>query len=105
MIKIFRKIHFVSSEIFLNRSEKYFSNSNWKGLKKYDGGTLLNQISHFVDLFQWLFGDLKSFMEQKSFENKKKMKTLVIFLFFLRIKFFASLNYSIKCFERIYIQK
>ena len=80
------KIHFVSSEIFLNRSEQYFSNSNWEGLKKYDGGTLLNQISHFVDLFQWLFGDLKSFYGAKIFENKKNENS-GHFSIFLRIKF------------------
>ena len=63
------KIHFVSSEIF-KQIRKYFQFKLERF--KYDGGTLLNQIRHFVDLFQWLFGDLKSFYGAKILKIKKK---------------------------------
>ena len=46
----FGRLHYISFDIFLNRSRRYFSSSDWKGKLKLDGGTLFNQISHFIDL-------------------------------------------------------
>lgn len=42
-----------------NRNEKYYQESNWKGTKNLDGGTLFTQFSHFIDLLYWFFGDVK----------------------------------------------
>lgn len=45
---------------FWNRNKNYYKNSDWKGSKKLDGGTLFTQFSHFIDLLYWLLGDIKS---------------------------------------------
>ena len=37
-----------------NRGTGYFS--GWRGTKELDGGTLLNQGIHYVDVLQWIFG-------------------------------------------------
>jgi len=43
------------------RSPEYFTSSNWKGTKKYDGGgCLMNQGIHAIDTMCWLAGNVKS---------------------------------------------
>lgn len=54
------KIYSVQLNCFWNRNEDYYKNSDWKGTKKLDGGTLFTQFSHFVDLLYWLIGDIKN---------------------------------------------
>ena len=44
---------------FWNRNPEYYLQSDWKGTKKLDGGTLYTQFSHFIDLLYFLFGDVK----------------------------------------------
>jgi len=45
---------------FWNRNEEYYRDSNWKGKKDMDGGTLFTQFSHFIDLLYWIVGDVKN---------------------------------------------
>jgi len=54
------KIFNVQLSCFWNRNENYYKESNWKGSKDMDGGTLFTQFSHFIDLLYWLIGDVKS---------------------------------------------
>lgn len=42
------------------RPQEYFDNSLWRGTLDQDGGTLLNQGIHYVDIMQWIAGDVKS---------------------------------------------
>lgn len=42
------------------RPQKYFDESNWKGTLKLDGGTLLTQGIHYIDIMQYLLGPAKS---------------------------------------------
>jgi UDP-N-acetyl-2-amino-2-deoxyglucuronate dehydrogenase len=53
------KIFSVQLNCFWNRNPEYYINSDWKGTKNLDGGTLFTQFSHFIDLLYWLFGDVK----------------------------------------------
>jgi len=53
------KIHNVQLNCFWNRNADYYTQSNWKGSKLLDGGTLFTQFSHFIDLLYWLIGDIK----------------------------------------------
>mgnify|MGYP000850985452 CR=1 FL=1 len=54
------KIANVQVNCFWNRNENYYKESDWKGKKSLDGGTLFTQFSHFIDLLYWLFGDVKN---------------------------------------------
>lgn len=56
----FKGIHLVNVNIFITRPESYFDDSDWRGTKFFDGGALLNQSSHFIDLLIWLLGPVKS---------------------------------------------
>jgi UDP-N-acetyl-2-amino-2-deoxyglucuronate dehydrogenase len=53
------KIFSVQLSCFWNRNAEYYTQSDWKGTEKLDGGTLFTQFSHFIDLLYWLFGDVK----------------------------------------------
>ncbi|MBL4716750.1 MAG: oxidoreductase [Bacteroidetes bacterium] len=44
---------------FWNRNFDYYNNSDWKGTRELDGGTLFTQFSHFIDLIYWMLGDVK----------------------------------------------
>ena len=54
----FGKIHLVQINVFWTRTSKYYSSDKWRGTKKLDGGTFLNQAIHYVDLLNWLFGSI-----------------------------------------------
>ncbi|MEI6048930.1 MAG: Gfo/Idh/MocA family oxidoreductase [Bacteroidota bacterium] len=54
------KIFSVQLNCFWNRNHEYYTQSEWKGTEKLDGGTLYTQFSHFIDLLYWLFGDIKN---------------------------------------------
>ncbi|MBZ0202447.1 MAG: Gfo/Idh/MocA family oxidoreductase [Ignavibacteria bacterium] len=53
------KILNVELNCFWNRNNEYYRQSDWKGKKEFDGGTLFTQFSHFIDLLYWLLGDIK----------------------------------------------
>lgn len=53
------KIINIQLSCFWNRTDEYYLNSDWKGKKKLDGGTLFTQFSHFIDLIYWLNGNIK----------------------------------------------
>lgn len=54
------KILNVELNCFWNRNDEYYRQSDWKGKKALDGGTLFTQFSHFIDLLYWLIGDFKT---------------------------------------------
>ncbi len=49
----------VQLNCFWNRNKDYYGSSEWKGTKDLDGGALYTQFSHFLDLLNWLIGDVK----------------------------------------------
>lgn len=49
----------VQLNCFWNRNDDYYKQSDWKGSKSMDGGTLYTQFSHFIDLLYWMIGDVK----------------------------------------------
>lgn len=54
------KIANVQVNCFWNRNENYYRESDWKGRRDLDGGTLFTQFSHFIDLLYWIVGDIKN---------------------------------------------
>lgn len=40
-----------------NRNESYYSEAPWRGTWALDGGTLMNQCTHGIDLLQWMMGE------------------------------------------------
>lgn len=54
------KIFMVQCNVLWNRRQGYYSESNWRGRKSLEGGSLHTQVSHFLDLMIWWFGDVVS---------------------------------------------
>lgn len=53
------KIFMVQCNVMWNRHQSYYSDSGWRGLKELEGGGLYTQVSHFIDLLVWWFGDIE----------------------------------------------
>jgi len=49
------KIHLVNLNIFWSRPQSYYDEASWRGTINLDGGVLLNQVIHYVDLLFYLF--------------------------------------------------
>ncbi len=69
---ILGEIFLVQLNCFWNRDKRYYTNNSWHGNKTLDGGTLFTQFSHFIDIFYWLFGDIKNIKTRlQSFNHKQ----------------------------------
>jgi predicted dehydrogenase len=53
-INKFGKISNITARILWNRNDDYYNQATWRGTKKMDGGTLMNQCIHNIDLLQWM---------------------------------------------------
>ena len=62
------KIFMVQCNVMWNRNPAYYQQSSWRGKKQSEGGALHTQVSHFLDLLVWWFGEIK--------ESKTIMDTL-----------------------------
>lgn len=56
----FGRIYQININVFWTRPQEYYSQSKWRGSWEFDGGALMNQASHYVDLLHWLFGSVES---------------------------------------------
>lgn len=45
-----------TARILWNRNMGYYTQAPWRGTWKLDGGTLMNQCIHNIDLLQWMLG-------------------------------------------------
>lgn len=52
----FGKIINATARILWTRDNNYYRQAPWRGTKELDGGTLMNQCIHNIDLLQWMMG-------------------------------------------------
>jgi UDP-N-acetyl-2-amino-2-deoxyglucuronate dehydrogenase len=50
----------VAVNVFWQRPQSYYNQDSWRGTWEFDGGALMNQASHYVDLLDWLVGPVES---------------------------------------------
>ncbi|MFD2923005.1 Gfo/Idh/MocA family protein [Halobacillus naozhouensis] len=50
------KISHVNATVNWNRNQDYYDQAPWRGTKQYDGGVLMNQAIHNLDLLLWFMG-------------------------------------------------
>ncbi len=50
----FGRIFAGTARILWNRNKEYYDKANWRGTWKLDGGCLINQCTHNIDLLQWM---------------------------------------------------
>ena len=53
----FGKLSHGSIHVRWNRNQNYYDQAPWRGKWASDGGTLMNQCIHGIDLLRWMFGD------------------------------------------------
>lgn len=53
----FGKLSHGSIHVRWNRNEGYYTQAPWRGTWAQDGGCLMNQCIHGIDLLRWMFGD------------------------------------------------
>ncbi|MCX5755738.1 MAG: Gfo/Idh/MocA family oxidoreductase [Gemmatimonadetes bacterium] len=58
----FGRIVVANATVWWTRPQEYYDQAPWRGTWEFDGGALLNQASHYVDLMQWLVGPVESVM-------------------------------------------
>ncbi|AHF08100.1 oxidoreductase [Desulfitobacterium metallireducens DSM 15288] len=56
----FGKLTHGQATVRWNRDENYYAQASWRGTKLQDGGVLMNQSIHNIDLLQWTFGPVES---------------------------------------------
>ena len=58
--KRFGRIYMVNVNVFWTRPQEYYDSARWRGTWEFDGGALMNQASHYIDLLDWLIGPIES---------------------------------------------
>lgn len=58
--KRFGRIYMVNINVFWTRPQDYYDSSDWRGTWEFDGGALMNQASHYIDLLDWMIGPVES---------------------------------------------
>jgi len=56
----FGRIFMVTINVFWSRPQSYYDSAKWRGTWEFDGGALMNQASHYIDLVDWLIGPVES---------------------------------------------
>lgn len=56
----FGKLTHGQATVRWNRNDDYYAQAPWRGTKLQDGGVLMNQSIHNIDLLQWMFGPVES---------------------------------------------
>lgn len=55
--KRFGRMFYGTAHIRWNRGYEYYSRAKWRGTWEQDGGALMNQCIHNIDLLRWMLGD------------------------------------------------
>lgn len=55
----FGKIGHANATVRWNRNQAYYDQAPWRGTKEMDGGVLMNQAIHNMDLLLWMMGDVE----------------------------------------------
>ena len=53
----FGKLSHGSIHVRWNRDHSYYDQASWRGTSEQDGGCLMNQCIHGIDLLRWMLGD------------------------------------------------
>ena len=56
----FGRIYLANTTVRWQRPQEYYDMAPWRGTWEFDGGALMNQASHYVDMIQWLVGPVES---------------------------------------------
>ena len=86
------------SNILWCRPDSYYKEDSWRGTTKLDGGVILNQSSHYIDLLLWLFGDYtEANIIRKTLKRKIESEDTAIINIFFKKKIIANVVMTTLC--------
>ena len=67
----FGRLYMANVTVRWTRPQAYYDAESWRGTWEFDGGALMNQASHYVDLLQWLMGPVESVMAKTATQARR----------------------------------
>ena len=67
----FGRIFMANVTVRWQRPQEYYDAEPWRGTWEFDGGAIMNQASHYVDLMQWLVGPVESVMGKTATQARR----------------------------------
>ena len=67
----FGRIYLANTTVRWNRPQSYYDLAPWRGTWEFDGGAIMNQASHYVDLIQWLVGPVESVIAKTATQARR----------------------------------
>jgi UDP-N-acetyl-2-amino-2-deoxyglucuronate dehydrogenase len=67
----FGRIFMANTTVRWQRPQDYYDAAPWRGTWEFDGGAIMNQASHYVDLIQWLVGPVESVMAKTATQARR----------------------------------
>lgn len=67
----FGRIYMANTTVRWTRPQDYYDQEAWRGTWEFDGGAMMNQASHYVDLMQWLVGPVESVMAKTATQARR----------------------------------
>ncbi|MEO7457361.1 MAG: Gfo/Idh/MocA family oxidoreductase [Gemmatimonadaceae bacterium] len=67
----FGRIYMANVTVRWTRPQEYYDAESWRGTWEFDGGAIMNQASHYVDLMQWLLGPVESIMAKTATQARR----------------------------------
>jgi UDP-N-acetyl-2-amino-2-deoxyglucuronate dehydrogenase len=67
----FGRIYMANVTVRWQRPQDYYDAEPWRGTWAFDGGAIMNQASHYVDLMQWLVGPVESIMAKTATQARR----------------------------------
>jgi UDP-N-acetyl-2-amino-2-deoxyglucuronate dehydrogenase len=67
----FGRIFMANVTVRWQRPQEYYDAEPWRGTWALDGGAIMNQASHYVDLIQWLVGPVDSVMAKTATQARR----------------------------------
>jgi UDP-N-acetyl-2-amino-2-deoxyglucuronate dehydrogenase len=67
----FGKIYLAQANVFWQRPQSYYDQAKWRGTWEFDGGSFMNQASHYVDAMLWFLGPAEYVMAETATMARK----------------------------------
>ena len=67
----FGRIYLANVTVRWQRPQDYYDAEPWRGTWEFDGGAIMNQASHYVDLVQWLVGPVESVLGKTATQARR----------------------------------
>src|SRR5204863_3430279 len=67
----FGRIYLANTTVRWQRPQDYYDAAPWRGTWEFDGGAIMNQASHYVDLIQWLVGPVETVMAKTATQARR----------------------------------